>query len=267
MNKKDIKKISITFRTFASQAINARYTDVGSRLAQFINYVDDTPLLRDYVNGCISISSIRNVEGDVEKVANSYGNEQLEMGESVEDITAFAYKAMKFLSGKNDQIIQLGLAICRSSNFQDCAKAFGTNIVLPFASNISLFLTTMMIDMGMDENTQYNITVNGGQVNVSQDNSTLNAVFNSNGPSLERLKELAEDITKVIAQNVIPDDNAQKITDALEGILEEMKRQSPKKGLIKVLLESVSTTTALLTAPATLSAAVNSFTEYLIPFL
>ena len=267
MNKKDIKKISLTFRTFASQTINARYTDVGSRLAQFINYVNDTPLLRDYVSGCISNSSIGNVEEDIEKVANSYGNEQFVMGETTQDIIAFAYRAMKFLSGKTEQIIQLGLAISHSSKYQDCAKAFGTNIVLPFASNISLFLTSMMIDMGMDENTQYNITVNGGQVNVSQDNSTLNAVFNDNGLSFERLKELAEAITQVIAQNDIPNDNAQKITEALEGILEEIKRQSPKKGLIKVLLDGVTTTTSLLTAPMALSAAVNAFAEYLVPFL
>lgn len=267
MNKKDIKKISLTFRTFANQVINAKYTEIGARLMQFVNYVDSTPLLQNYVTDCISSSTIENVQQKVEQVSNSYGHETFELGTTVEETTANTYRIMKYLSGKTDQILQLGLCMSHSSHFQDCAKAFGTEIVLLFAENLSLFLNSTMIDMGMDEESQYNITVTGGQVNISKDNSTINAVYNDNTPSQERLKELADVIRDIIYGNVNPNENAKKIAEALEGILEEMKRQSPKKGVVKMLLDGMTSASNMLTALPNLAIAVGRFVEYLQPFL
>ena len=266
MNKKDLKKISQTFRTFAKQTINAHYTDIGSRLSQLVNYVNDTSLLHDYVNDCITMSSNENIEEEIEKVINSFGHEYFDLGETKETVTARTYQIMKYLSGKTEQILHFGLGICKSTKYQDCAKEFGTYIVQQFATHIVLFLNSMMIDMGLDENTQYNITVNGGQVNISQDNSTLNTTFNNNGLSIEKTMDLANYIYNIIAQKPVPDDNENMIKETLDEILDEMKQQFPKRKLVRVLLDSLNTTSSLITLSTALSTAVNAFTKYLAPF-
>ncbi|MCR5380088.1 MAG: hypothetical protein K6G44_03805 [Lentisphaeria bacterium] len=267
INRIELKKISLKFRTLVSQTINAHYTEIGSRLTQLVNYVNNTSLLNDYVNDCISISSKNHSDEEIGNVINSFGHEQIEMGESVEEVTASAYQIMKFLSGKTDLILQFGIGLCSSNKYQDSAKAFGTNIVHQFASNVNLFINTMMIDMGLDENTQYNITVNGGQVNVSRENSTLNASFNNNGLSIERTTELANSIYSIIAQQTVLDDNVKKIKETLDEIMEEIKHQSPKMKLVKILLDCLNTTASLITLSTALPSAVNSFIEYLSAFV
>lgn len=268
INRIELKKISLKFRTLVSQTINAHYTEIGSRLAQLVNYVNNTSLLNDYVKDCLSNSSINHSDEEIENVIHSFGHEQIEMGESIEEVTASSYQIMKFLSGKTDLILQYGIGLCPSSNkYQDSAKAFGINIVHQFASNVNLFLTTMMIDMGLDENTQYNITVNGGQVNVSRENSTLNASFNNNGFSIIRTTELANSIYNIIAQQTVLDDNVKKIKETLDEIMDEIKHLSPKMKLVKILLDCLNTTASLITLTTALPSAVDSFTKYLSAFV
>ena len=57
--------------------------------------------------------------------------------------------------------------------------------------------------MGIDDNIQYNITVNGGQVNLSQDNSTLNAVQNNNGVDIAKMQSLIERIMQSMRDNAM----------------------------------------------------------------
>lgn len=147
------------------------------------------------------------------------------------------------------------------------AKAFGNYIVLPFVNNVNSYLTHLGIDMGMDDNIQYNITVNGGQVNLSQDNSTLNTVQNNSDTDFAKMQNFINDIIKSMKKNGIPDNQVNQISETLTAIKEEMSKSKPKKNVVKLLLDGLNNSTILLDALPEIATRIDNFAKYLAPFI
>ena len=69
------------------------------------------------------------------------------------------------------------------------------------------------------------ITVHGGQVNISKDNSTINATQNNNGSNIDELMRLVSSI-KAYMENTIPEDEKKIINDNIEAIQEQLKKDT-----------------------------------------
>ena len=267
IDKKELKKISYDFRSLGGRIIHANCNEVASIIAMFIAYIERTPLLLDYINSLPKTTSVEQIENDLNEASASFGKKMLSTGASPEEEVLYVYTLLKILISHQDQIYALGFGYCHSNNFQDMTKAFGNNIVLPFVNNVLGYLVHIGIDIGMDETNTFNITVNGGQFNLSQDNSTLSAVQNNNGIDLTKIQEMIADILKVASQNTIGSDQQQQIADALICIQEELKKQSPKKGAITMLLNGLKSTANVLASIPEISQKINSFAEYIAPFI
>lgn len=267
IDKKELKKISYDFRSLAGRIIGANYNEVASIIAMFIAYIDKTPLLFDYINSLPKTASAEQIEKDLNEVSNNFGNKILSTGATPEEEVSYVYALLKILASHQDQIYVLGYGYCHSNNAQDMTKAFGNYIVLPFVNTVLGYLVHIGIDIGMDETNTFNITVNGGQFNLSQDNSTLSAVQNNNGIDLAKIQEMIADILNAVSINSLAIDQQQQIADALNGIQEELQKQSPKKGMISMLLDGLKSTGNVLAAIPELSQKINTFAEYIAPFI
>ena len=95
--------------------------------------------------------------------------------------------------------------------------------------HIDVYLIGVGIDMGLDEIVTYNIK--GGQVNISNDNSTLNAVQN-NGIDVNELSKLISEMRNALDEN-LSDEEKEEANDSIDIIENELKSEHPDEKNVK----------------------------------
>ena len=229
INKKELKIISYDFNCVGNRVIRAAYDEFQSVLKIFLKYIDETEIIKDYISVCKRNGY--DVEKEVKSVSLSWGREVLDLGITQEEEIFTVYSVLKYIDDKNIDIVELGRGYTSSNKYRDIVKEFNNRVTLVLIQYIAAYLTKIGIEMGYDEEDKYMITINGGsgvQVNISKDNSTINAVQN-NGINTEEL-----DISiRESLNNDIPEEEKEMIEENIETIKQELSNNSPKKGLIK----------------------------------
>ena len=101
-------------------------------------------------------------------------------------------------------------------------KGFNDKFILPFINEIEGNYERICVEMGLDENTNFFITNNGGQVNIARDESTINATQNNYSHFDKLVNEIKDNIDSI-------DDVSLKdeIIDNVEWLQEEIKKEKP----------------------------------------
>ena len=115
--------------------------------------------------------------------------------------------------------------------------------------------------MGYDEEEKYMVTINGTQVNISKDNSTLNAIQHNNGTDSNDLVKLVTAI-KGLIDETIPEEEKETIIESVETIQEQLQSTNPKKGLIKNCMLGLNTAILNLPHAVTLCENIKTFVTY-----
>jgi len=84
----------------------------------------------------------------------------------------------------------------------------------------------------------HSITVNNGQVNLANDQATINATMN-NGVDMPTLIALISEVKKTLSDEFNTEEQ-EEVNDSLETIKEELSKNSPRKGIIKTALRGLS---------------------------
>lgn len=268
INKKDLRKISYDFRCMASRVLNAHFNEVASIIGMFIDFIDATPLLKNYIDDCPFTSTDEQMQNDIRNTIGSYGQNMLSTGNTPEEEVAYTYRLLKVVRENPNAIFMIGNGYCSSNKYQDMTKAFGNYIIQPFVNTTIGYLTHIGIDIGMDEQNQYNITVSGGQVNISQDNSTLNAIQNNDsGLDASEIQRLIDSIIGAMNTEKVPDGQMDEIKDTLLCIKEELTKKSPQKSIVKMLLTGLQTTATAMSAIPDVAQKVEAFATYVMQYL
>ena len=266
MDKRELKKISLEFRQAASRVLNSHYDDFFRNLKMFIAHIQQTPLLLNYIKSLPDTSA--DMDGEIDEVAKSFGRCIFDFGDTKEAQVVNSYKLLTSPRLTTQNILDICASYCPgSSKYQDAVKSFGNRVILPFVNYLVGYLTGIGIDMGMDESVQYTVTVNGGQVNLAHDNSTISAVQNNNGLDLNHLQELMDAIQSALNNGNVAPATSNQISELLAGIKEELQKQSPKKSVISMLLNGLTSTAALLGAIPIVSQKINEFVKYIGPYI
>lgn len=254
IDKKELKKVSRKFRQLASRVINARVSEVNSIVRMFIEYIDDTPIINEYIQSIYE--EYPNLEAEVEQVSGSYGRSVLPTGDTPEQEISWIYQILKFISDNPSvHIFELGWGYTSSRKYQDMVKEFGNRVVMPFVEGINLYLSDISTDMGYDEESKFMINISGGQaqVNISNDNSTLNATQNIqiNKSEVDNvISELKTNLEKELVDNETLKD---LLFSQIQLIESETVEEKPKKEVLKTAIGTVQT--LLKTVPLALTAA------------
>lgn len=266
ITKKDLRKTSRAFRSYANRVINAHYDEFDSILKMFIEHVDKTPLIYDYINSFDIESTDQDIRTQVNEVLESYGAQFFNTGNTVEEELVYTYKLLKYLSENNMHVISYGQAY-GGRKFQDITKNFATRVILPFVNHIEDYLTDIAIDMGYDEEAKFMINVNGGQaqVNISNDHSTLEAqqINNIQGAELEAV---VSSIKALLNDNIAEADK-EIIIDSVDVIQEELQKDNPKKGFLKTAWTGIETTIQKIPEAVQLVENINKLGTMVLPYL
>ena len=129
--------------------------------------------------------------------------------------------------------------------------------------NIETYLTKIGIDMGIDENVSYTITVKNGQVNIANDNAVINATNTINGARLDELTKLISEIKLAAENSKLSSDDAEMVNSNLEVIQEEMKADKPRVGFIKTAISGLKA----IKGTAEFGAAVVALVQFIQPLI
>lgn len=263
INKKELKIISYDFHCIGNRVIRVSYNEFLSVLKIFLKYIDETEIIKDYISIC------KRNEYDVEKEVNSvnlsWGRELFDLGITQEEEVFTVYSVLKYIDDKNIDIGQLGRGYASSNKYRDIVKEFNNRVTLVLIQYIAAYLTKIGIEMGYDEEEKYMITINGGngvQVNISKDDSTINAVQN-NGINTEELNNLIKSIKESL-NNDIPEEEKEMIEENIETIKQELSNNSPKKGLIKSCILGLKNVVESIPTAIVLCKNIETLIEYVV---
>ena len=255
-NKKELKKQSRDFRSIASRTLTSDFQMFGDNLKRLITFIDSNKVIKNYIESCIDEKDNFNVENDVNQVCSCY-NHLFEsyIGERQE--VSYIYQILKYIVENNKDCRSYTKSYSSSGQYQDKLKSFCDNVIEPFINYIDSNYERIFIEMGLDEETNYYITNNGGQVNISKDNSVINATQN-NYSEIEKLINQIKNNIKSIDDSELRNE----IIDNIDGLSEEIKKINPKKGIINSIISGLKTILPKIGTAVEVSAAITELITF-----
>ncbi|MGV8907206.1 MAG: hypothetical protein ACOH15_11470 [Acetobacterium sp.] len=268
LNKKELKKIDLAFRTSASRVLQIHPGDAERCLKMFVDFVDNTPLIIEYINS-FTVDDI-DIEKEVNEVADSYSRKAFYLGATPEEEIVRTYRLLKYLVEHDISLYTVTQPYGSFNDNQQRIKGFGERVILPFVSHIEAYIHNIRIDMGADEEVKHqiitNVTANhNSQVNLAQNNATINATQN-NGIDQVELNKLIDKILATIPETLEPEERV-IICDSVETIQEELNSDNPRNRLIRMAKNALDTVAPKIAGSIEFAASLVTLYQFIQPLL
>lgn len=259
LNRNELRKIQYDFNSISNRLLQADYDDYTGVLGKFLNYIEVTPIIMDFVKDCGECDW--DLEKEVKEVQASYGRLIFSTGDSDEEEVCNVYAVLRYLVDTNNSIFRgIARGYSHSDGFQDKIKGYNERFVMVLIRHIERYLTKVGIDMGLDDKVIYNVTVHNGQAIIASDNATVTA---TNTVGLDT-GELAKLITNVKAASItLTPEDQETMTDSLEVIENEASSEKPKKSMIRTALTALKT----IKGAVEFGSAVAALAEFIGPMI
>ena len=260
-NKKELKKQSRDFRIISSRTLTSDFQMFGDNLKRLLYFIDNNVIIKKYIESCMDKNDNFKIEDDVNLVCcnsdyifNNYIDERKEV--------SYIYQVLEYIVRNNKDCRTYTMAYSFSNKYQDKLKGFCDNVVEPFINHIENNYERIFIEMGYDEDTKFEITINGGQVNIAKDDATINATqVNSN--EINRLVKNIKDNIREIED----EETRNEINDNIEGIQEELSKSPIKKGRIKAFVEALKNKLPSIGQTIEVSAAITELITFVQQYI
>ena len=263
VTKKEIKNYSRDFRTIANRTINSDFDVFDGNLKRLINYIDKNTIISQFINSCKDKEEDFNIEEDVEKVSNGYGEYYFDSYIDEKTEVSYTYQILKYITKNNITFRQYTYPYSTSNKYQDKVKGFNDKFILPFVNAINGNFERICVEMGLDEENKYNITINGEQVNIAKDNSIIYANQYNNSD----LNEMITKLKDILEKNNIKEEIKNEIMDNAEGILEEVNSGKPRKGRIRSFVEGLKQSAKLVPTVVEVGANIATIISFVQPLI
>ena len=260
LNRNDLRKILYDFNSYACRLLQANYQDYTGVLKKFLKFIDENPLISEYINSCGCCDW--NLAESVQAVQEAHGTMIFELGDTEEEEVRNIYAVLQYLAG-NDNPIYCGVArgYSSSKSWQDKVKGFNDRFVMVLINHVERYLTKVGIDMGLDEKNVYTVTVHHGNSYIANDNSNITTTTYIGGNASE-LKELIAGV-RAVADTLPSPEDKEAVSESLDVIENEAFSEKPKKSMIKTAVASLKAVKGV----AELGAAVAALIEFIRPML
>ncbi len=228
MNRKDIKMVMSDFNSISNRLMQADYYDYLDVLKKMLNFIESTELIKGFVDECGGYNA--EIEEVVDKVMTEYHSFfkfSIDNKEEVSDI----YSVIKVVCSRDYNHFPRGLldAYSHSNKMADKLKEFNHRVVRVLINHIENYLKKVGIEMGLDNNVTYNI--NGTQVNIANDDATINATQNI-GANADELQKLIAALRNDIRED-IPDNDKSDVNECIDVIESELMSGNPNEQTVK----------------------------------
>lgn len=208
MTEKEFKMMDLEFRTRASRLCRAKYQEVKTLLSKFIYYLEHTPILTEYIQGCDPNMVDAEICEMTDRVISGWGEVPFDFGNNTREEVARQYRVLKYADECEDvdRIFGIGRAFDHDTHYQSSVEGFIHGVVSPFVDNINLYLHSIAMNVcsSPEKNITINVPGNNAQINIAQDGSSINALqsnecgsWSSVEAELTKLRVAADDIAEL----------------------------------------------------------------------
>lgn len=141
MTKKELRKISLTYRTLASQMLKVDSEEEKNFIQMYFDYITNTSVIYDYIMSCHKVDY--NWE---EEYNNKAWNDTLELPSSQDELVDMIYQLLQYVISSARMLYTFGHGYTNSNKFADHIQAFLRKVVEPFVVAIRNFLEIKLID-------------------------------------------------------------------------------------------------------------------------
>lgn len=235
LNRNELRKIQYDFNSFSNRLLQADYQDYTDVLGKFLNFINGTPIIIEYIYDCGQCEW--NIEDEIKQIRTSYGRMVITTGNSEEEEVRNVYAVLQYIVEKSLSVPHgIGMGYSSSNKFQDKIKGFNERFVMVLIRHIERYLTKVGIDMGLDDKITYNVTVENGQAIIATDNASVTAT-NTVGADAGELAKLISDV-RVLSGNLSSEEQ-ETVSDSLEVIEAEASSDKPKKGMLRMAITAL----------------------------
>lgn len=259
LNKKELQKTQYEFNSVSNRLLQADYRDYFDVLCKFLNFIKNTQIIYDYIENCGMCDF--DLHEEVHCVQISFGQKIFSTGDTDIEEVRNVYAILKYLVDiKNPIYCSVARGYSSSSHYQDMIKGFNERFVMILIRHIECYLTKVGIDMGLNDNVIYNVTVDKGQAIIATDNAVVTAT-NNVGIDSDELKRLITNIQSTL-QNFCEEDR-QTISECIEVIESEAAVKKPRKSMLNTAVSNLR----VLKGTAEFGAAVTELIQFIKPLI
>lgn len=192
MTKKELQKISLQYRTLASQMLKINSQEEMYCIQQFFDFINETSFLKSYIDECIT------EEYDFKSIFEEKGwRDILELPSNQKELISYGFQLIKYILDGPKQLIGLCMGYTSSNKFSDNIEAFMRKSIEPFVVAVRTYIELNFIDAN-DENANIDKTVKTVFLSYCQkDKDIADCIDEKMGKLLEGTATLSRDIRDV----------------------------------------------------------------------
>lgn len=192
MTKKELQKISLQYRTLASQMLKINSQEEMYCIQQFFDFINETSFLMSYIDECIT------EEYDFKSIFEEKGwQDILELPSNQKELISYGFQLIKYILDGPKQLIGLCMGYTSSNKFSDNIEAFMRKSIEPFVVAVRTYIELNFIDAN-DENANIDKTVKTVFLSYCQkDKDIADCIDEKMGKLLEGTATLSRDIRDV----------------------------------------------------------------------
>lgn len=134
MNVRELNKLSREFRTNSSRYLATKYGTEQQDLKRFLLFIENTPLIMDYINECIG------EEIDFEEIIQQKGwNEKFNLPLESKEEVSYVYQLLKYID-KTGNFVGIIMGYGSGRKIQDHLDAFNHQVVIHLINHIREYI-------------------------------------------------------------------------------------------------------------------------------
>lgn len=146
MTKKELRKISLQYRTLSSQMLKINTQEEVNFIQAYYNFISNTPIIFDYIQKCSTKKYNFN-----QIFQEKDWNDILVLPASQDELVCYGYQLLQYVLDGPKQLFILGRGYTSSNKFKDAIEAFMRKSIEPFVVAIRSFLEIESIDCDDNE--------------------------------------------------------------------------------------------------------------------
>lgn len=146
MTKKELRKISLQYRTLSSQMLKIDSQEEINCVKIFFDYITNTSFIMEYISECHK----ENYDF-AEIYKNKSWNDMLTLPDSQEAIIDYGYQLLQYILDGPKQLHALAYGYSSSKKFKDMIAAFMRKTVEPFVTAVKSYLELSLLDCPENE--------------------------------------------------------------------------------------------------------------------
>lgn len=141
MTKKELRKLSLQFRTLSSQMLKIEEQEGINNVKMFYDFISSTPFFAEYISEC------HTKDYDFVEIYNNKGwRDMLVYPDNQESVVDFGYQLIQYILDGPKQLYHLGMGYTSSNKLKDVVTAFMRKSIEPFVVALKSYLELSLID-------------------------------------------------------------------------------------------------------------------------